>query len=559
MRVTIKKYIMKHWKIIHQETGDKVEKTVDEIVKILLKNRNLVSKKDIQTFLNPDITKTTLTSCGIDEKAFLKFKKRIEKAIEKSEKIIIFGDYDVDGITSCAILWETLYSKTKNVIPYIPDRADEGYGLSKKGIENVLKNNPDTKIIITVDNGIVAYDAVNFANGKGIDVIVTDHHVKGKKLPAAFCIIHTTSLCGGGISWVLANELQYESQEKVIEKLELATLATIADLVPLINDNRAIVKEGLEVLRNTRRVGLIELLKEAGVGKENIGVYTIGHVIAPRLNATGRIQSAMNALRLLCTKDLKKAEELAKMLGGVNRDRQGLTEESVNHAKLLALENSSPHITIVSDVSYNQGVIGLVASQLVEVYYKPAVAIAVGDKVSKGSARSISGVNIIELLRSVSEQLIEAGGHPMAAGFSVDTDRIGEFVKELEKKASKVVTEELLKRYLKIDTLIPFSIISMEFLDAIAKLEPYGMGNPEPVFATESVSILELRKLGKEQNHLKMKVESDGKVFDAIAFGMADKIDISEGDTVDIAYIIDKNEWNGKVSLQLKIRDIKLR
>lgn len=549
---------MKHWQFIHQETGDRGQITVSEIVKILLENRNLVSKEDIKKFLYPDIKAVSLTSCGIDEKEFEKFRNRIELAIQNTEKIIIFGDYDVDGITSCAILWETLYSKTKNVIPYIPDRADEGYGLSKKGIDNVLEKNPDTKIIVTVDNGIVAYDAVDYANQKGIDVIVTDHHVKGNKLPKAFCIIHTTSLCGGGISWVLARELKFESQEKIHEKLELATLATIADLVPLINDNRAIVKEGLEVLRNTERTGLIELLKEAGIVKESLGVYAIGHVIAPRLNATGRIQSAMNALRLLCTRDQKKAQDFAKMLGGVNRDRQGLTEESVNHAKLLAIENSSPHITIVSDVSYNQGVIGLVASQLVEIYYKPAIAIAIGDSISKGSARSISGVNIIELLRSVSDQLLEAGGHPMAAGFSVATERIDEFMKALEKKASEIVTEELLKRYLKIDALLTFSVITMEFLDAIGKLEPYGMGNPEPVFATRNVSIVETRKIGREQNHLKLKVESDGKIFDAVAFGMADKIDLSEGDTVDIAYIVDKNEWNGKVSLQLKIRDMKL-
>jgi len=463
MRVTIKKYIMKHWQIIHQETGDRGQKTVAEIVKILLKNRNLVSQKDINKFLNPDINRTTLASVGIDEKEFLKFKKRIEKAIENNEKIVIFGDYDVDGITSCAILWETLYARTKKVIPYIPDRADEGYGLSIKGIENVLVSNPDTKLIITVDNGIVAFDAIEFANKKGIDVIVTDHHVKGKKLPNAFCILHTTSLCGGGIAWVLAKELAFESKKKISEKLELATLATVADLVPLTNDNRAIVREGLKVLENTNRIGLKELLKEAGVQKQALSVYTIGHVIAPRLNATGRIQSAMNALRLLCTNDLSKAESLAKMLGGVNRDRQVLTEESVNHAKLLAIENSSSHITIVSDSSYNQGVIGLVASQLVEIYYKPAIAIAIGDRVSKGSARSISGVNIIELLRSVSEQLIEAGGHPMAAGFSVATEHIEEFVKALEKKASEVVTEEHLKRYLKIDALISFPIISMEF------------------------------------------------------------------------------------------------
>ena len=548
---------MKHWEIIDKRGKEKVEINSESILKILLKNRNLVSKEDIKKFLNPDISKTTLESVGIDRLHFEKFKKRIEEATEKEEKIVIFGDYDVDGITSSAILWETLYSKTKKVLPYIPDRIDEGYGLSKKGVGNVLKTNPDTKIIITVDNGIVAYDAVNFANEKGIEVIITDHHVKGKKLPKAYCILHTTSLCGGGIAWVLAKELNYESQAKIHEKLELATLATIADLVPLIADNRAIVREGIEVLRKTKRLGIVELLKDAGIEKSTIGVYAIGHAIAPRMNATGRIQSAMNALRLLCTNDPKKAHMLASMLGGVNRDRQGLTEESVAHAKLLSLETSHPHITMVAHPSYNQGIIGLVASNLVESYYKPAVAIAIGDIISKGSARSIAGVNIIELLRSVSETLIEAGGHPMAAGFSIETIRIEEFRKALHKKAEEIVTPELLKRYLKIDMILPFDLISMELLEILSQLEPYGMGNPEPIFATEQVEIIELRKIGKMQNHLKLKVKKDGKTLDAVAFGMAEKVDISSGDIVNIAYIIDKNEWKGKISIQLKIRDIK--
>lgn len=545
---------MKHWKII---ATDITPSTNEQVIRLLLSNRNLTDKNEINEFLTSDIKGITYEAVGIDKKSYEKFEKRIKLAITKNEKIVIFGDYDVDGICATAILWETLYTKNKKSIPYIPDRADEGYGLSKKGIDNVLLKYPDTKLIITVDNGIVAYDATSYAKMKGIDVIVTDHHTKGDKVPDAMCILHTTQLCGAGIAWIISKELKFESAKKIDEKLELATLATVADLVQLTKANRAIVKRGIELLKATKRVGLVELMKEAGMEKMDIGVYSIGHLIAPRINASGRIQSAMNALRLLCTKDTNKARELASLLGNVNRDRQGLTEESVNHAKLLALENAySSKITIVSHESYNQGVIGLVASQLVESYYRPAIAIARGEKISKGSARSISGVNIIELIRSVSHTILEAGGHPMAAGFSVLTEKIEEFTKEISEKAESVVTDELLKRYLTIDMKLPFSLITVDLLSEIEKLEPYGMGNPEPVFATEKVDVLEVRKIGKEQNHLKLKVSKDGKVFDAVGFNLAQKIDLTGRDSIDIAYTVDENEWNGRKSLQLKIKDI---
>lgn len=547
---------MKHWKIIAKSI---TPTSIEQVNSILLKNRALEEKQEIEEFLTSSIAKVNLQSSGIKKSEFVKFRKRIEQAFIKNEKIVIFGDYDVDGICATAILWETLYARSKNVSPYIPDRADEGYGLSIRGIDNVLEKNPDTKVIITVDNGVVAYEAVEYANSKGIDVIVTDHHVRGEKETSAYCIIHTTSLCGAGIAWVIARELGFEDKEKVEEKLELATLATVADLVPLIKNNRAIVKRGIEILKETQRVGIRELLKEAGVDKQIIGVHTIGHVIAPRLNATGRIQSAMNALRLLCTKDKIKAQELSSMLGRVNRDRQGLTEDSVAHAKLLAIEvTTNSKITIVADESYNQGVIGLIASKLVESYYKPAIAIAVGETLSKGSARSIFGVNIIELIRSVSHTIIEAGGHPMAAGFSLETSRISEFSKALSEKAEEVVTEELLKRYLTIDVQLPFGLITAELIDEISKLAPFGMGNPEPIFATDNVTILEIRRIGHDQNHLKLKVEKDKMVFDAVGFGMADSVNVFPGDEVDVAYQISENEWNGKKSLQLKMKDIKL-
>jgi len=545
---------MKRWNILYNKKAN-LELKAEKIVDILLANRGVVGdgKKAFFGLKVGDISSSTV---GIEKKELEKFLKRIGEALDKKERIVIFGDYDVDGICASAILWETMYSKTKNAVPYIPDRIEEGYGLSVKGIDNVLEKYPDTKLIITVDNGIVAHDAVAFANTKGIDVIVTDHHVKGEKLPDAFCILHTTSLCGAGIAWMLAEALRFEDEGRLKEKLTLAAIATVADLVPLVGANRVIVREGIELIKKSKRPGLVELIKASGIDQGKIDVYTIGHVIAPRMNAAGRIQSAMNPLRLLCTNNVTKATTLATLLSQVNRDRQGLTGEMVEHAKLLAIESSNSKVTVVAHESYNQGVIGLVASQLVESYYRPSIAIAIGEDISKGSARSIVGVNIVELLRSVSDTLLEVGGHPMAAGFSVETKRIGEFTQEITKKAEVMVADSLLERFLDIDMELSFLDITKKLFDEISQLQPFGMANPEPTFVTRGVEALEVRKIGRDQTHLKMKLEQNGKIFDAIGFRLADKVDVSAGDTIDIAYTIDENVWNGKTSLQLKIRDL---
>lgn len=544
---------MKRWKILQNRPIS----TNQEVIELLLANRNIQGKEK-DNFLQPTTETITLENVGLDKKEYKKFKKRATSAIENKERIIIYGDYDVDGITGSAILFETLYSKTKFVSAYIPGRIDEGYGLSIKGIDNMLASYPDTKLIITVDNGIVAGKAVEYAKEKGIDVIITDHHAKGEDLPEAYCILHTTSLCGAGVAWVIAKELGFESKEKVYEKLELAALATVADLVPLIGANRAIVKEGLEILKKTKRIGLKELFSLARIDKNQISVYTIGHQIAPRLNASGRLTHAINALRLLCTKDPEKATKYAKMLNDTNRDRQFLTDDSVQHAKLSALDHKlNTKLILVSHESYNQGIIGLVASHLVESYYRPSFAISIGeDGISKGSARSISGVNIVEMLRSVSDILLEVGGHPMAAGFSLETQKISLLHKALAKKAEEIITEELLERVLKIDMMLPFPLITKSLITEIQALAPFGMANYEPVFTTEGVVAEEVRRIGREGNHLKFILSKEGKKFDGVAFGAADKFDVVSGGTINIAYTLEENEWNGKTTLQLKIRDL---
>lgn len=562
----------KTWNIISKLKSKSKKLKIQDIVNIILKNRNIVTKKEIEEFLHPKLENVTIDYVGINKEQLTKTVKRIQKAIEKKEQMIVFGDYDVDGITGTAILWETLHTAGANVMPYIPHRVDEGYGLSIKGIENVLVKYPDIKIIITVDNGIVANEAVEFANSKNIDVIITDHHTIGKELPNAYAIVHTTQLCGAGVAWMLSKEVK--SQKSKIksgetEHLDLIALATVADLVPLTRANRAILKAGLPVLQHTKRVGLLELFLEAGIKPEDIGVYQIGHIIGPRLNAMGRMESAMDSLRLLCTKDRNKARMLAAKLGITNRERQLVTQSAALHAiEHVRSLGTTKNLLFVAHDSYEEGVIGLVAGKLVEEYYRPSIVVSIGEKISKASARSVAGFNIIEFIRMASEHLVNAGGHPMAAGFTVETEKIILLQEALEKIAEETLTEDSLIPVLKIDAEVLLSAVSTDLYDSLQNLGPFGMANPEPTFASRGVEIVESRVIGRDKNHLKLVLSGSrsdsgqarmtGRNIEAIAFGMGEMgQQLKIGQKIDIAYTIDENEWNGRKSLQLKIKDIK--
>ncbi|MEK7533974.1 MAG: single-stranded-DNA-specific exonuclease RecJ [Patescibacteria group bacterium] len=586
---------MKGWKIISESGIKNQESGIKDLIEILLSNRGLKTKKEIEEFLNPKLENVTIKNVGIDKRQLRKTIGRIQKSIKNKEKIVVFGDYDVDGICGSAILWETLNGLGASVMPYIPHRMDEGYGLSMKAIQNSEFRIQNIKLIITVDNGIVANEAVKYAKDQGIDVIITDHHVPSKKLPDAFAIVHTTKLCGAGVAWVLSSVIlnsfqnlnilenktlkQVQGNNNKNNLLELVALATIADLVSLLGANRILVKFGLEALRRTKRVGLLELLKEAVLEKDKIGVYEIGHIIAPRLNAMGRLEYAMDSLRLLCTKNRDRARMLAQTLGSTNRERQARTLTTVKHAK-SAIQNSEfriQNLLFVAHESYQQGVIGLVAGKLVEEYYRPTIVVSKGEIYSKASARSINGFNIIEFIRSASEYLVDAGGHPMAAGFTVETSKLALVQKTLENKAESLLDEEKLTRTLRIDCELDLSLVNNKLYDAIQKLAPFGMGNPEPTFVGRGVEIQDIRTVGREAKHLKLQLvchpealakgsheilrfaQNDKGMIDGIAFGMGEKYSqFHVGDAVDIAYTVDENKWNGNKKLQLKIKDLKL-
>jgi len=559
--------MIKKWEILSTE---KRPVSNDEIISILLKNRG-ISNLDRDDFLKPSLESITLESVGISIAALKKLLVRLDAALKNKEMIVVYGDYDVDGVTATAILWETLISLGFNVLPYIPHRQDEGYGLSIKGIENIKastdKQISNVKLIITVDNGIVAHEAVNYAHKQGIDVIVTDHHLSDdeEKLPQALAIIHTVKLCGAGIAWLISKNIRqnFGMKDQIFDDvhLELAALATVADLVPLTSANRAIVYHGLKKLPLTSRFGLQELYIRAAINTQLIGVYEIGHMIGPRLNAAGRLESAMDSLRLLCTKDRKRAVMLADKLENINGERQLIMRDAITHASgEIRSRRNTKKILIIANDQYEEGIMGLVAGRLVEEYYLPAIVISRGVNTSKGSVRSISGFNIIEFLRSHQEMFINVGGHPMAAGFTLASENIEILQTTLEDNIQGLLTDEQLQKKIKVDLELSFNDVSEELSSCISTLAPFGMGNFEPTFVSRQVLVREKRLLGKERKHMRLVLQGGelGNVIEAVAFGMGDRIgEIEEEGYVDIVYTIGMNEWNGSRRLQIKLKDFK--
>ena len=523
-----------------------------DIVETLLENRGIKTKKEKEDFFNP-ITPLDLKlkDLGISSIEVKKAIKRIKLAKKNREKVIVYGDYDADGVTATAIMWEALYSLHVDATPYIPDRFKEGYGINAKTVEKLKNENPDLKLTVTVDNGIVANDAIKAANKLKIDVIVTDHHQPSKIKPKAFAIIHTTQIAGSAVAWILARELGYK------DGLELTALGTIADQMPLTNANRSFAKYGLEALKKTKRVGLIELMSEAAIKLENIGTYEVNYIIAPRINSMGRLASAIDSLRLLCTRDKKRAKQLANLVSRTNLERQKIVEKISISVRAKAMENQN-ELIFIADESYHEGVIGLAAGRLTEEFYKPAIVISVGKEFSKGSARSITGFNIVEAITEHSDLLVAHGGHRMAAGFTIKTSKIEDFRKRLNKNAKEKLTEELLNRKLKIDCELDFNLINWELVKKIKEFEPNGLGNPAPTFVTYSAEVIDVKLLGADKKHLKLKLKKGGKFFDAIGFNLAkDFGDIMKGTKVDFVYSIDENVWNGTTTLQLKMKDLK--
>lgn len=518
------------------------------MVETLAKNRGLTTAKKLEDFLNPKLEQIISAKLTDLEKGV----SRVKTAVQNKEKIIVYSDYDADGICAAAILWETLYDLGADVMPYVPHRIKEGYGLAKEAITKLAGDG--VKLIITVDHGVTAVEQVETAKQLGVDVIITDHHVLPKILPKPYALVHTTSLCGAGVSWRFAweiiSDLKPSYKPLLAEKLELAAIATIADLVPLLGANRAIVKIGLEKLNSTKRPGILSLLNESNVSKK-ISTYEIGHIIGPRINAMGRIEHGLDSLRLICAKSAHQAQTLARLLTKTNSKRQDLTNSAITRA--LDMVNRQHLVGVLHHENWHEGVIGLVAFRLVEAHHKPMIVISRGETFSKGSARSIPGFNIVEAIRSSSEFLVDAGGHPMAAGFTIHTKHIEAFATKINSYAAQKLTDDLLRPAIAIECVVPKDQINAHTLKLISKFEPYGVANPQPVFLTKKMNVEDIRTVGQQAKHLKLTL--DGK--EAIWFnGGKAQAELRPGYLVDAVYTLEENHYNGSTSVQMKIKDL---
>jgi len=515
----------------------KSKTSITGITSILLKNRNIKNEKE---FFNPKPPKSPK----------LNYKKaiaRIKKAKKNKEDVVVYGDYDADGICATAILWEALHKFGLNVLPHIPDRFSEGYGINTKSVINLKSKIVNLSLIITVDNGIVAFEGIKKAKELGIDVIVLDHHQLGSKIPKACSVIHTPLVCGSALAYFFSKELGFD------DGLDLAAIGTIADQMPLQKINRSIVKYGLAELNKTKRIGLRTLFNDLQI--ENIGTYEVNYIIAPRINAMGRLAHGLDSLRLLCTTKVDRAFELSKLLTKTNSERQKIVDEVVIHTR----ENvTKQKVIVIADATYHEGVIGLAAGKLVEEFYRPAIVISKKGKIAKASARSISGFNIIEAIKAVNLHA-EGGGHPMAAGFSIETSKIEEFTLRINKYADELLSDEILERKLKVDMELNFGQLTHELLAILDQFNPTGLGNPGPTFVSKKVEVLEVKTVGRDAKHLKLKLKQDEKVFDAIWFNATvSRIPSTSHQLIDIVYCLESNTWNGNSNLQLKIKDIKV-
>ncbi len=523
------------WKVLPQKADDLIEQ--------LLINRGIKTPKKREQFFNPKISDfdKDLKIPGIERAT-----NRILTAISNRELIVVFGDYDVDGICACAILYKGLTSLGAKVLPYIPHREKEGYGLSRIGLE--FAKSSGATVVITVDNGIVAIEQAKFAKELGLDLIITDHHLPQGRLPDAYEIVHSIKMCGAGVAWCLIKDSI--SKDLAKELLQFVAIATVCDLIPLTGLGRAFVFEGLKVLNTTTNLGLLSLINECGIRIGGIGSFEIGFMLGPRLNAIGRLEHAIEALRLLCTKDPKKAQNLAKLLCEVNIKRQQMTTIAIEEAKLLVNQNKKIHI--LSSRNWTPGIIGLIAGKITEEYYRPTIAISVGEKISKGSARSIDGINIVEVIRSFEDILIDVGGHPGAAGFSIETKHIEVFKTRIEKYSFSLEGE--MEEDLKIDAEVENKRLSKSLVEDLQKFQPFGFKNPRPVLATYGVIISDIRTVGQGK-HLKFKADN----IDCIAFNMGGlESMLQNGQQIDLAYTPEIDNYNGSEKLQLKVKDIRI-
>lgn len=498
---------------IHKQTEDRI--TSQQQLRDLLVERIPAEHQD--HFIDPlPVAKLTAEQAGIDPQALQQAVKRIRLALEKKQNILIFGDYDCDGVTATAVLWETLFALGINAQPFLPHREKHGYGLSLVALEEIFaKQKPD--LLITVDNGIVAQAEVAWLKKNGVDVIITDHHEPRETTPDADCIVHTTLLSGAGVAWFLARELLPELAPSL---LDYVTLGTVSDQIPLVGVTRSLVKHGLKVLQAGERPSLRVLAEIAGVDLTQANMNTIHFALAPRINAIGRLYSAIDALRALVTRNPDKTRELMTQLDTVNTQRQQVTQEAVSELKANRVTTDEDAITVVLG-PYHEGIIGLLATKLVEQYSKPAIVISNQNENYKASCRSVAGVHITELLRSLPAELfLSLGGHALAAGFSVSPEHYPEMLQRLRAQASLLISPEDLEPTQFAIGELSWDMLQLQTVKTLSLFEPFGAGNREPRFLLSGVKLTDLQQVGKMKNHAQVQIHNPetGKHLRAICF-----------------------------------------
>jgi len=497
---------------------------------------------------------------------------RIVKAIEDKEKIVVYGDYDVDGVTSTALLYGFLRDNGADAEYYIPDRITEGYGLNIKAINKISKKG--TGLLLTVDCGITSIGEVELAKAQKMEVIITDHHTCKERLPEAFAVVNPKRpdseypfryLAGVGVAFKLVlavTILMGKSTKECFDKyVELAAVGTIADVVELKGENRIIADRGIKHLTNSTSEGIKALLEISGAGGKPVNSTTVAFMLAPRINAAGRMENASAAAELLLSDSHLDAYNRAIQLDGLNRERQNVERQIYNEA--VEMLRSDPalaerKIIVLSKEGWHHGVIGIVASKITEAFYKPCILIATEENgKGKGSGRSVEGINLFDALTACEDCLTQFGGHALAAGLSLDMKDFDEFSEKINKYIAENVKEEPQKT-LDIDCTVPSSFITIANAKQLERLEPFGMSNEKPVFAMCGVKVNEATTMGTDNKHLRLKIEAGGRIFEAVGFSFGHFAKyLTPGRMIDIAFNLDINTYQNTERVQLLLKDIR--
>ena len=558
----------KKWQIY--ETNEHIQKQIEELEKreninpllaTILVNRNMTEPEKLRMFLHPTRKDFHDPFLMPDMKRAV---DRIKKAIENKEKVIIFGDYDADGITSITVLKSFLQDNNLHVDYYIPNRLDEGYGLNKPAIKKIAENKYD--LMITVDCGISGVEEVYYANELGLETIITDHHEVAEELPRALAIVDAKrkdnkypcrDLAGVGVVFKLIQAISIEldlPEEGYLKYLDIVCVGTISDIVPLKDENRVIAKLGLMLVNQTKNMGLKSLLISSGY--KTIDSSAISFGVAPRINACGRMGHAEKALKLFLSKDINEVNELTKELNEYNRIRQETEKNIYQEAlELIEKEHLDKKDTIVVAGEGWHHVIGIVASKITELYFKPSILLCYEDDLAKGSGRSIPGFDLHDALMKCLDTIERFGGHSMAIGITLKRNKVNEFRDEVENIAKKAHIEEIVP-IIYIDSKVDLAEINKEMVESLRELEPFGEGNKMPIFAIKNLKIDSIRALS-EGKHLKLTLRENNTIINAIGFNMGNLAEEYRiGDKIDVVGVLEINHFNGVDILQINLKDV---